>query len=194
MWTHKNSFAIGGLENVGFAPDKDYLIVLSSQGQGIFDCKTGEKIARQYDKDDDWWDKFNEETNSVLGFDILNNIEIPTYGLYGDDNLPKRTEDGWELICTAPEPDDKPFERYSVQKIYLISPNKKDKIYITKDGPCEHRAFGFSNSGKALIVASSCELVIYSREGIGNPESLIHNNEISNSNEGFWFRISRFFH
>jgi hypothetical protein len=45
-WGHKETFAIGGLHNVGFAPNSDYLIVLSSQGQGIFDCIKGEKIAR----------------------------------------------------------------------------------------------------------------------------------------------------
>jgi len=46
MWTHKNTLAIGGLENVGFATNQDLLTVLSSQGQGIFDCITAEKNAR----------------------------------------------------------------------------------------------------------------------------------------------------
>jgi len=80
-----------------------------------------------------------------------------------------------------------------VQKIYLISPNKKQKIFLSKDGPCEHRAFGFSDSGKTLVIASSCELVIYSREVI-NSEILIHNNESNDSREGFWSGINHFFH
>jgi hypothetical protein len=49
MWAHKNTFAIGGIENSGYAPNQDFLIVVSGQRQGIFNCKTGEKIARQYD-------------------------------------------------------------------------------------------------------------------------------------------------
>ena len=162
MWTHKNTFAIGGLENVGYAPQQDNLIVLSSQGQGIFDCITGEKIVRQHN-DTDWWQGFNQTTNSIIGFDILDTIEIPTYGLYGEDNLPKITNDGWTLTISQPEPDDKPFDQYLVQKIYLVSADEKEKVLVAKDGPCELRAFGFSDTGKSFIVALSCELTIYSR-------------------------------
>lgn len=163
MWTHKNTFAIGGLENIGFAPNQDFLLVLSSQGQGIFDCKTGDKIARETNNGD-WWNSFDQSANSILGFDFLDKIEILTQGLYGVDNLPKRSEDGWELLCTDPQPDDKPFEKYLVKSIYLVSPDREQKLLICKDGPCEFRAFGFSDSGETFVVASSCDLVIYSRE------------------------------
>jgi hypothetical protein len=162
MWVYKQTFAIGGLENIGFAPNQNFLLVLSSQGQGIFDCKKGEKIARE-SNNGDWWDDFNQNTNSIFGFDVLDKIEISTQGLYGEDNLPKRTEDGWELLCTDPTPDDEPFEKYLVKSIYLVSPNKEKKLFICKDGPCEFRAFGFSDSGETFVVASSCCLVIYSR-------------------------------
>jgi hypothetical protein len=164
MWNHKNTFAIGGLENIGFAPKQDFLIVLSSQGQGIFNCKTGEKIARQHDDENsNWWDRFNQTTNSIIGFNILENIEIPTCGLYGNDNLTKTTQDGLTLIASEPEPDDKPFEKYLVKRIYLVSPDKNEKIYVAKDGACELRAFGFSDSGDTFIIALTCDLVIYSR-------------------------------
>lgn len=163
MWTYKNTFAIGGLENVGYAPDQDLLIVLSSQGQGIFDCLKGEKIAR-LQNDSDWWKDFNETTNSIVGFDLLENIEISTCGLYGEDNLSKSTSDGWTLITSEPQPDDKPFEEYLVQRVYLISPDKQQKVFITKDGPCELRALGFSKTEKSFIVALSCDLTIYSRQ------------------------------
>ena len=90
MWTHKNTFAIGGLENVGYAKGHDNLMVLSSQGQGIFDGLSGEKIGR-LNNGGDWWEKFNQGTNSIIGFDILGDIEIPTHGLYGGNHLPKVT-------------------------------------------------------------------------------------------------------
>jgi hypothetical protein len=162
MWTYKNTFAIGGLENIGYAPKQDFLLVLSTQGQGIFNCKIGEKIARQND-DMEWWDKFNETSNSILGFDILKDVEIPTCGLYGEDNLSKATQDGWTLVASGPEPDDKPFEQYLVTRIYLVSPDKNQKIFIGKDGPCKLRAFGFSDTGDTFVIALSCNLVIYSR-------------------------------
>lgn len=162
MWIHKNTFAIGGLENVGYASEQDLLIILSSHGQGVFDCIKGERIARQ-NNDSDWWQNFNQVTNSIAGFDVLENIEISTYGLYGGDHLPKATTDGWTLTISKSEADDKPFENYLVQKIYLVSPDKKEKIFVVKDGACELRAFGFSDTGKSFIVALSCDLTIYSR-------------------------------
>lgn len=163
MWKHQNTYAIGGLENVGYANGQDLLIVLSTQGEGIFDCIKGEKIAR-LNNGSDWWNDFDKETNSIKGFDILNNIEIRTFGLYGDDKLPKSTEDGWMLLTSEPEPDDSPFERYLVSKVYLVSPDKMHKTIVAKDGACELRAFGFSSTGKSFIVATSCELIIYSRD------------------------------
>jgi hypothetical protein len=66
MWTHKNTFAIGGLENVGYAPNQDLLIVLFSQGQGIFDCNKGEKIARQH-HDSNWWHNSIKRQIQLLG-------------------------------------------------------------------------------------------------------------------------------
>lgn len=163
-WIHKTTFAIGGLLNVGYAPNSDLLIVLSSQGEGIFDCIKGEKIAREHN-DMDWYDRFNKETNTIIGFDCLANIEIPTYGLEGTDNeMLKETSDGWTLTISEPEPEEKPYDKYLIQKIYLVTPDKKEKIFIEKDGPCELRAYGFSETGNTFIVALSCDLVIYCRE------------------------------
>ena len=162
MWTHKNTFAIGGLDNIGFSPGQDFLLVLSSQGQGIFDCIKGEKIAR-LNNDSDWWQAFDQTTNSIGGFDILDKVQVLTSGLHGGDNLPKTTADGWTLTISEPQLDDNPFDEYLVQRIFLVSPDKRDKIYITKDGPCEHRAFGFSDTGNSFVVALSCDLTIYSR-------------------------------
>lgn len=162
MWVHKNTFAVGGLENIGYAPDQDFLLVLSSQGQGIFNCTTGEKVARSYD-DSDWFNQLGKADNSILGFDILASIKISTCGAYGEDNLSKRTKDGWALIVSDPEPDDAPFEKYMVRKIYLLSPDMEEKVFITSDGPCELRAFGFSETGETFVVGLSCDLVIYSR-------------------------------
>lgn len=165
MYIHKETFAIGGLHEVGFAPDQDLLIVLSSQGQGIFDCIKGEKIAREHN-DMDWWDNYTEETGTVTGFDVLSNVEIPTSGLHSEDKLPKTTADGWELIVTEPEPNEPPFENFLIQKIYLVSPDKNEKIYVAEDGACELRAFGFSGTGNSFIVATSCDLVIWNRQQV----------------------------
>jgi hypothetical protein len=163
MWKHQNTYAIGGLENVGYANGQDLLIALSTQGEGIFDCIKGEDIAR-LNNSSDWWNDFNKQTNSIRGFDLLEGIEIKTFGLYGEDKLPKSTEDGWMLLTSEPEPDDSPFEQYLVKKVYLVSPDKMEKRFLSKDGACELRTFGFSSTGNSFIIATSFELIIYSRE------------------------------
>jgi len=162
VWKNSGTFTVGGLENIGFAPGTDLLLVLSSMGEGIFDCIKGERIARVHNNLD-WWDRFNSEAANLNGFDILENTEIVTCGMYGKDNLAKVTADGWRLEITGPKADDKPFEKYLVKRIYLRSPDKKQKIFIDKNGACELRAFGFSETGKSLVVALSCNLTIFSR-------------------------------
>ncbi len=162
MWAHKSTFAIGGLHNTGYAPNSDYLLVLSPQGEGIFDCVTGEKIARKYNNED-WYDELNQQTFAIKGFNILHDIEVVTCGLYGGDNLPKATNDGWQLEMLDPAPEDEPFQQFMVRRVYLVSP-KGEKTFIGKDGACELRALGFSQTGNSLIIATSCELIIYSRQ------------------------------
>ena len=162
MWIHKDTFAIGGLENIGYALKSDTLIVLSSQGEGLFDCKSGTKIARCYN-DSQWWDRFDQETYSLFGFDFLQTTKIKTHGLYGGDTLPKVTYDHWKLVISEPKPDDKPFENYLVRRIYLIAPDESDTFLVGKDSACELRAFGFSDTGESLVIALSSSLIIYSR-------------------------------
>jgi hypothetical protein len=45
-WKKIANHAVGGLFQIGYAEDSDLLLVLSHNGRGIFDCLTGERIAR----------------------------------------------------------------------------------------------------------------------------------------------------
>lgn len=160
MWTHRNTFAIGGLQNVGYAPKQDFLIVLSSQGEGIFDCISGEKIDRLHN-DMAWLERIDETTSAVTGFGCLENIQIPISGSYGDYNHPKKSADGWTL--SALRPVRLLLFKSASHHVYLTSPDNQKKSLIAEEGACELRAFGFSDTGRSLIVALSCELIIYSR-------------------------------
>ena len=162
MWNYKGTFAIGGLFNVGYASNKDLLIVLSSQGQGIFDCLNGEKIARLYSDLD--WVGFDEATNSVLGLDRLEGEIINTSGVFGGDHLLKATGDGWSLSAGEPLIEHTPFGIRSTTKIYLAHSANSDRVSVAQDGACELKAFGFSDTGASFVVATSCDLVIYSRD------------------------------
>ena len=50
-WQLKSIISVGGLESVGFDRHSDNLLIVSSQGRGVVDCLTGEKISRDYN---DW--------------------------------------------------------------------------------------------------------------------------------------------
>ena len=156
MWKHQNTFSIGGLQEVGFANSQDLLLVLSSQGEGIFDCLNGEKIARR-NNEYDWWKRYDKNKNTISGFAMLENSEIKISGITLGDLLPKSTSDFWELQS---------------EKIFLLSASEKVFLSyrgyrtnnIGEEGPCELKAFGFSPTEKSLIFATSCELIIYSRK------------------------------
>ncbi|MEO6978004.1 MAG: hypothetical protein ABJA76_16785 [Mucilaginibacter sp.] len=161
MFKRLNTFAIGGLENIGYIDNNDTLIVLSGQGRGVFDCLTGQKIYRD---DENWWQDFDEAT-STIHVNIVNiSSGIKTSGLFGERKLPSRTVDGWELSLSDPYPDDPPFEKYNVQSVFLKHGVQDKEIFVAKDGPCEVRAFGFSDTGNTFVVALSCELIIWKRE------------------------------
>lgn len=67
-WKQTLLGSVGGLLNVGFISDTDYLIVVSHNGRGIFECSSGKKVARDHG---DYWEFFNEKTGIVDGFDFL---------------------------------------------------------------------------------------------------------------------------
>lgn len=126
MWIHLNTFAIGGLENVGYVDGTDNLITLSSQGRGMFDCLLGEKIFRD---STGWWKDFNEIDFTIKGFHTEAGKVIKTSGLYGGNRLPTKTSDDFELIVSEPEPDDPLFEKQLARRIYLLArPNRRELL------------------------------------------------------------------
>ncbi len=161
MWKKIGDIAVGGLREVGYNNNEEYLVVLSSNGRGIFSCKTGQKVARDYD--DYYMEKYDSDNGIVEGFDCLKGEKIVCCGLEFEDFLKKETSDGWKVVKNPPEPDDSPFERYNVEKIYLLNKSGNQIIYTTKISVCELRTYGFSTNGMTFIVATSCSLEIWNR-------------------------------
>jgi hypothetical protein len=96
-WKAATVFAIGGLTEVGYAPDSDLLLVISSQGRGVFDCLKGEKIARD---DDDSPGIINLRKFVALGIGPLEGQWIRVGGLHGG-GLPNSTDGGWMLVSLS---------------------------------------------------------------------------------------------
>ena len=151
-WTQLNIFAIGGLIQVGFAPQSDCLLVVSHQGRGVFDCVSGQKIAR--DANETWWQYFDEATLLAEGIGQFEHQKIRTAGLFGG-SLSATTEDGWTL-----------FENLeNSTQVFLKHKSWADgEAKFVGDGEvCEMRAFGFSSTGNSFIIATSCDITIYAR-------------------------------
>jgi hypothetical protein len=156
-WRAVASFGVGGLTHVGYAPDSDAILVVSSQGRGVIDCLTGQKLARD---SDEFFAGLDESKLHCPGIGPLANQVIRIAGLCGG-GLPTMTHDGWSLEAVA-----LPWPRHSV----FLSQPLKSVLYgmaattkVGDDGACEYRAHGFSDTGNTFIIALSCELNVFAR-------------------------------
>ncbi len=157
-WRKKTEHAVGGLVAVGFGDGSDDLLVVSSQGRGVFDCTTGERVAR--DRGDAAYDSIRLE---ALGIGPLQDQVIRVSGLDGG-GLPAGTDDGWSA--------DRFVIEWPIESLVLTPPGSW--IYGVLDGrrhdftkvfeDSEIRAWGFSPTGKTLLLATSSEVVIYGRK------------------------------
>ena len=164
-WRAVGSFAVGGLTDVGFAPRSDVLLAVSGNGRGVFDCTTGERLARDPstpgEGEEDWQDCFGLE---VEGIGPLAGQRLRTAGLHGG-GLSRITRDGWsaehlaldwpeECLLLVPPGGD-------IYGEYRGRPLKFSKLAVETGV----RAWGFSPTGLSLVLATSSDLTVWSRSG-----------------------------
>jgi hypothetical protein len=156
-WKLVTTFAIGGLRSVGFDQASENLLVVSSQGRGVIDCLTGEKIARDYEE---FYE--NETSLEAQGISILSDCLIRMSGLFGG-GLPIITEDGWQIEClTLKWPEQMLILLPPSSYLYAVAsgqPNTMTKIF---EDSCI-RAYGFSYTGRSFIIATTSDLTIFAR-------------------------------
>jgi len=150
--------SVGGLLSVGFGRNTELILVTSSQGRGVFNATTGERVARDSVVDFPE-DPFNLE---AAGIGPLNGQMIRMAGINGG-GLPKVCSDGWQVERLA--------IHWPKEMVLLISPgswvfgasfgNKADLTKVMVDS--EIRACGFSASGQSLVLAESSGLRLYTR-------------------------------
>lgn len=157
-WTGVTSAGVGGLMAVGYARDTDLLLVTSSQGQGVFDCLTGERVARNPNTEF-WEDTGNLET---AGIGPLAGQLIRMSGIFGG-GLSVVTADGWQV--------ERLVLQWPAESLLLVPPGASifgdlynqpaqfHKISVES----EVRAWGFSPTGNSLVLATSSEVTIYRR-------------------------------
>ncbi|WP_267104583.1 hypothetical protein [Xanthomonas sacchari] len=158
-WCEVATIAVAGLHSIGFDMESEYLLVVSSAGRGVIDCHAGQKVARDYEENYE-----GEEFLEANGIGPLQGKKIRTSGLPGG-GLPLGTSDGWHIELVTLD--------WPIREIILVEPFSSlygarygkpaifHKIYATY----ELRAIGFSYTGKTLVIATSSDIVIFSRGG-----------------------------
>ncbi|MDH3347823.1 MAG: hypothetical protein OEM02_06965 [Desulfobulbaceae bacterium] len=160
-WCKAPTVLIGGLRSIGFQRDSDLLLVVSEQGRGVIDCVTGITLTR--DRSEYYEDEILLEAE---GIGQMSGQSIRISGLYGG-GLPNSTSDNWSLeTVTLAWPE---------QSLLLVEPGSW--LYGSLYGkPCnfykifsdsEIRAQGFSPTGRTLVIATTSEIYIYSRNTVG---------------------------
>jgi hypothetical protein len=133
--------AIGGLTEVGFAAP-GVLLVVSHQGRGLYNCATGERLARDKSEAPDWFDPGGP---SSLGIGPYEGVWIAVAGLAGG-SLRRDTDDGWSATAAK-------------NAVALHSSDASQIIDETE----EIQVFGFSEDGSTFVLGSSPTLRIFRR-------------------------------
>lgn len=158
-WSKIATVPVGGLEDIGFSRSSDILLSVSANGAGVFDCTSGTLLARDSDADC----QIDLPHLQSVGIGPIAGVTIPLAGLHGG-GLPSTTVDGWtmeqiplswpndELVLAPPSRS-------------MLWPLDGDVAGLTKLSGfiAPVRAFGFSPTGRSLVVATSSDITIFGR-------------------------------
>lgn len=134
------------------------MLIVSSQGRGIFDCSKLELTDRDNNTDFNW---FNSYEIWAMGIGKLSNEKISIGGLCGG-GLPYLNQfgDGIQYMATEWPIIDLIFEP-NYKSIYKEG-DEKDCFRIFHD--YELRAYGFSYDGQYFVTATSSQINVYRKE------------------------------
>lgn len=156
-WRQTGTFAVGGLTEIGFAQHAELLLVVSSNGRGVIDCGTGQRIARDDEDGGSWYDTSNLQ---CAGVGPLEGATIAIAGLHGG-GLPTINRYGESLHVVAPD--------WPTQDVVFCA-SAGDPFIEGRQSDCtivvsgiDIRAYGFSWSGNVLAVATSSDLWIFTK-------------------------------
>ena len=146
----KTTYAVGGLMYVGFSNVRtEKLVVISSQGQSVIDCKTGSKTycTENYDEGD-----------LIALAEELGDEIVPIAG-EGGGGLRRYSNDGNTLISVAPFWPAEKIVFMPNYTLYTLNPEKCTIIFEDY----EIKTFGFSKCGNYMAVCNSHTLDIFKK-------------------------------
>ncbi|CAL9497112.1 hypothetical protein [Streptomyces sp. enrichment culture] len=163
---------VGGLVGIGFAvhPDSghDLVMTVSSDGHGLLDAVTGEKIARDRDPDPETSTPDAHPDLACPGLGPVAGTPVRIAGLFGG-GLHRTTPDGWTLDVVSPE---WPHHRVilSADGGMSTGPAGGTWWHVFHSDYSEFRAAGFSPSGLTLAVATSSDVTLWTRRALRHGE------------------------
>jgi hypothetical protein len=167
-WKISRFHEIHALQDIGYAPDSDQLLIVSNSSREVLDCVTGQILAQDESDSGQW--EFDRVHLSIRGIGPLENKTIRLAGKHGG-GLPSYTRDDWRLDCV-------PLEWPSSTVILVPPPKASDPLMAiltynpfnlegaTRIAPGMTEtviAFGFSETGNSFVVAATSFLEIFSR-------------------------------
>ena len=157
-WHPGVEIAVGGLTEIGFSQRYNHLLlVISSSGRGVFNCITGEKVARDFEEYGDWYDPINLTCN---GIGPLAGEKISIAGQCGG-GLPMYNHYGETLERVSPE--------WPLEVLIWCPPNKDALCQGHQEGCFKlisdyFRCTGFSWDGDFIISATSSDITLWYRK------------------------------
>jgi hypothetical protein len=147
---------LSGLTDLGFSRDGKFILFITSQGRGLVDCETGQKVARDHDANGDWFDPFQLRSK---GIGPAGSTVFETAGVHGG-GLPLTNAFGDSLEAIGREwPHSDLFfcsAHGSIRSESLV----KTCVKLLRD---DFVAYGFSWCGNYFVVGVSDHALIWRR-------------------------------
>ena len=158
-WRYVTRVHLGGVYGVGYGESSDLLLVVSAAGRGVFDCLTGDRIARDHDDNEAW---YSEDGLFAEGIGPLQGTRVSIAGIHGG-GLRLTTSDGWSLELVSPNwPNSflllRPPWRSGMdywKDAFKVAPSADDDV-IT--------AYGFSPTGSSFVCVMNHVADIFARD------------------------------
>ena len=157
-WRATPPVAVGGLHSAGLDPSGHYLLLVSHSGRGVIECKSGEKVARDYDEDEATW--MDRQTLLATGIGPLDGASIRVAGSFIGGGLAISTRDGWHVRRMHP----------AWPRTYVWAEPPNEILGFTGGGTFYRMwdwddpfAWGFSESGSTLVCVCSNTVAIWTR-------------------------------
>lgn len=174
-WIYIGTQPVGGLREIGFIENSDFLMVLGGAGRTVYDCQTSIKYAR--DKFDYYSEKWNPENGIIEGFGEFNDKTVLCGGFEFRDILSKSTSDNWETEIRNEKRYDYKNQLKDAEVLYLRNKEKNREVMIRDYLYGITRSYGFSPTNNCFVAAESHGVYFWKRI---NPNI---NQQISNAVE-----------